>query len=178
MGVLHGAVDGWGKQKTDADLADGARRLVRRNGDANTERFQQIGAAALARYGTIAVLGHAHARARNHKRGDGRYVECAGAVPARAARIQQRRGPELVVDGRRHLAHGARETDQFVHRLALHPQGHQESRDLGVRGLAGENGLHGRLRIRRRQVLTFGDALEVGQKGHDNIWKGLAFPPY
>ena len=39
----------------------------------------------------VAVLGHAHAGARHHERRDRRNVECAGAVAARAAGVQQGR---------------------------------------------------------------------------------------
>jgi hypothetical protein len=124
------------------------------------------------------VLGHADARAGNHKRGDGGDVECAGAVATGAAGIEQGLAADLVIDGLGHLAHGAREADQLVHGLALHAQGHQESGDLGMGGLAGEDGMHGRQGIGGRQVFPFGDALDVGQQGHDNMLKGLAFPPY
>ena len=78
------------EEKPDAHFADGARRIGRRKRDPDAQRFQQVGAAALARDRPVAVLGHVHAGARHHERRHGRNVECARAVAARAAGIEQR----------------------------------------------------------------------------------------
>ena len=45
----------------------------------------------------------------------------------------------------------------------------QECRNLRVAGLAAENGVHGRFRLRRRQVFALHNPLDVEQKRHDIV---------
>ena len=63
--------------------------------------------------------------------------------------------------------HGAREADQLVDRLALHPQGDQECGDLRMAGLAAQDDLHGGFGVGGRQILSGDQAMQVGQKRHD-----------
>ena len=86
------------EQKADADFADGARASRGAIGDAHAHRLQQVGAAALARYGPVAMLGHAHAGAGHHERRHRRNIEGGLAVAAGAAGIQQRLAGKPGVD--------------------------------------------------------------------------------
>ena len=57
-------------------------------------------------------------------------------------------------------AHGRGETDQLVHRLALHAQRGEQSRDLRVVRVARKNLLHRGFRFHARQVLFRHDFFE------------------
>ena len=60
----------------------------RRRRDIDAERFVHIGAAALARDRTVAVLRDAQPGRRRHERRRRRNIERAGAIAARAARVE------------------------------------------------------------------------------------------
>ena len=77
------------RRRTRCRLRAGSAR--RRPGGARIvtpERLEHVGAAALARHRSIAVLGDAHAAGGDHERGGGRDVERARAVAAGAARVE------------------------------------------------------------------------------------------
>ncbi len=63
------------KQEPDAHLPNRPRHHFRLDRGPHAQRFQNIRAAAPARNRPVAVLRHAHARARHHKRRDGRNIE-------------------------------------------------------------------------------------------------------
>jgi hypothetical protein len=119
--------------------------------------------------GAIAVLGHAHAGAGHHEGRNGGDIEGARAVAAGAAGIEQGLTREAVFHRHGHFAHGARESHQFLHRLALHPHGHHEGRQLRLAGLAAEDHAHGLARLFGRQAAPFGNRFQVGQKRHDIV---------
>ncbi len=78
------------EKETDADLANRTPSLPRRNRQVDAQRLENIGAAALARQGAIAVFGHSHACARDDERGDGRDIEGRWSLGgAGATRIEQ-----------------------------------------------------------------------------------------
>ena len=103
------------------------------------------------------------------ERRDGGNVEGACAVAAGAAGVEHRFTHHRVIHRHGHLAHGARETDEFLHGLALHPHGHQKCRQLRLAGCAVEDHQHGGARLFRRETPSFGDRFEVRQKGHDIV---------
>ena len=89
-GVARGGVHGRRKKKSDADFFDGCGHALRRQIDAHAEMFEHVRRAAARTDRAVAVLRHAHARARHHERRRGRNVECARSVAAGAAGIDQR----------------------------------------------------------------------------------------
>ena len=126
----------------------------------------------------VAVLGHAHARARHHERRHGRNVEGAGAVAAGAAGIEQR----LAVERRRRPARPSRAW------RARSPPARPRSRPSSAgpsetrRSAAGWPGRPGSCAWRPCasadvRSSPLGDPFQVRQKGHD-ILKCLAFSPY
>ena len=131
--------------------------------------FQNIGAAALRGERAIAVLGHARARARHHEGGYGRDVKRGARAAARAAGIEQRLRVYARVDSNGLLAHGPRETQQFLGSLALHAQAHQERRYLRRGGRAAQNGEHGFVSFGGRQILAGGDLVQERQQ-HGGLW--------
>ncbi len=77
------------EEESDSDFADGLGDSLRRLRHFNAQMFQNIGAAALRGKRTIAVLGHARARARHHEGGHGGDVERGTGAAARSAGIEQ-----------------------------------------------------------------------------------------
>ena len=59
------------------------------------------------------------------------------------------------------LAHRSREAHQLIHRLAVHPQRHQEPGDLPWRRLAVEDRLHGRLGFIGREIGARGEPFQM-----------------
>ena len=140
-GVLHGAVMGLGKHETDADVVDAARHLNRGQVQVDAGRLQQIGAAALARYRTVTVLGHGATGRRDDKRRRRRNVEDVGAVTAGADHVDHA-VEGLEFDLVRQLAHHRHRADDLVDAFALHAHGHHERADLRIRALAGHDFAH------------------------------------
>src|SRR5205823_3955313 len=89
----------------------------------------------------VAVLGHRHAAGRGDDRRKRRDVEGAEPVAAgpdhveEVARDRHRRGVG---------ARGPGHAGDLLDRLTLHAEGHDEAGDLGGRGVAGHDRLHGR----------------------------------
>ena len=87
------------------------------------------------------------------------------AAAARAAGIEQRFGiTQACVDSSGLLAHGPRETQQFVGSLAFDAQAHQKRGNLRRGGLAAQNDEHGVARFGGRQIFAGGDFVQEGQK--------------
>src|SRR5207253_584493 len=117
-----------------------------------------VGAAAAPAGGAVPMLGHRHPARRHHEGGDGGDVERARAVAAGATGVHRPAGREG--DGAR--AHGAREADDLVLRLAPHGEGGEEGADLGGRGLPIHDDPHGLAR------LVLGEALAPRDLGQ--VW--------
>jgi len=82
----------------------------------------------------VSVLDDRHSRPRHHQGRGGADVEGAGAVPAGAAGIEQvfRRQVFRQHQPAAMLAHDRGGGGEFVDRLALHAQGHEQRRRLGL----------------------------------------------
>ena len=88
--VLHGRMHGRGEKKCDADFFQASGQARRRQVDVDAERFHHVGRTAFGSHAAIAVLGDAHARARDDERGRGGDVEGAAGIAAGAAGVDQR----------------------------------------------------------------------------------------
>ncbi len=113
--MFGGGVGGLRKQKADADFANGAAGLLKRNIDAHAERFEDVRGAALGTGGTVAVLGDAGACCGSHNGRSGRDVESVGAIAARATGVHhvfRQRGPRGE-DRCRSFPHGGGKSGQF-----------------------------------------------------------------
>jgi len=126
--VLHGAVQTLGEQKADARLPDALFDDFRRCGDVDAHRFEDVGAATTAGNGAVAVLGNGQAGPGYDQGGGSGDVEGVAAVTAGSAGVDHRRC--AWVDAGRLLPHDPRRSGQLLDRLALDPQGRDESGDL------------------------------------------------
>ena len=135
-GVAHGAVVGRSEQKGEPGPGQqlGGGRRVEVGADA--QRGVEVGAAALAGEGAVAVLGDAGAGSAGDQRGHRRDVEAAGAGPAGAARVQEiarRRQRRLLAPQDRRAA------GDLGRGVSLGVQRHQEAGDLrGVEVAVGQ----------------------------------------
>ena len=98
-------------------LAQQLRRGLGSRSISHAQRFEHVGAAALARCRAVAVFGDRDAAAGDDQRRRGRDVDRAGAVAAGADDVEHERQP--VLDAHAALAHRARRADDLVGRLAL-----------------------------------------------------------
>jgi hypothetical protein len=85
--VTRGSMGGRGEEKTDAEFANGAAGMFQRQVDANAECFEDIGRAAAGADRAVSVLGHRSTGCGGNKSGSCRDVECAGAIAASAASV-------------------------------------------------------------------------------------------
>ena len=125
----------------------------------HAQRLQHVGRPALRTDRPVAVLGHAHARARDHKRRSRRNVEGPAIVAAGSAGIHQRqfgqrgfrcRAAEI---HRTHVApHCAREADQLLDRFALGTQHRQQADDVCLRHAPFEQLFHHGFGLAARKV--------------------------
>ena len=164
LGVLHGGVDGGGEQEADADFADGARGIVRRHVDADAPGFQQVGAAALAGDGAIAVLGDVDAGAGHHERGDGGDVKGVGAVAAGAAGIEQGLAlsrPGSIGTAMPRMARAKPTSSSTVSPFIF--RAIRKAAICGVAGLAAQDDLHGGLGVGGRKMLCSDERDQVGR---------------
>ena len=109
----------------DATVAD--IESIRR---ANPQRFENIGAAALAGDASVSVFGHGHTAAGHNKSGGGGNVEGLSRIPAGAAGVDHRGLPGLNPPGL--SAHGTGCAGKLFERLAFGGQRRHEGADLGV----------------------------------------------
>ena len=77
------------EHEDDARFRERARHDLDRRLDRDAERLEHVGAAALRRERAVAVLGDAHARARDEQRRGGRDVEGVDRSAAGAAGVDQ-----------------------------------------------------------------------------------------
>ena len=87
--LFHCRMVRWGEQKTDSDGVNAGGGLRGRKVNPSPQRFQNVGAAADAGNGAVAVLGDRNAARRRHERRRCRNVEDAKRAAACAARIEQ-----------------------------------------------------------------------------------------
>jgi len=150
--MFHGAVQSRGEEKAYADLADATADRIGAETEIHAQGLQNIGAAALAGDGTVAVLGHRHP-GPGHDKGRGRGdVEGAGGVAAGAAGVHQH--PVIGKDRDRGglFPHDHGRAADLGYGLALDPQGGEKSGDLGRGGLAAHDLLHDRDHLLFREI--------------------------
>ena len=131
-GVPHRAVQGRGKQKAHAHLADRRLHPSRLQANIDAQGFQQIGAATHARGRPIAVLGHHHPRASRHKRRRGRDIKGVRAIATGAGGIDWDCSCRRA-DKRCLVPHHTGTARNLFDRLTLHAQADDKRRDLGGR---------------------------------------------
>ena len=86
-GVFHGAVQSGREQKADADLLEALLDDFRFYIDVDAQRLQDVGAAATAGDGAVAVLGHGESGRRDDKGGRGGDIEGVHPVAAGPAGV-------------------------------------------------------------------------------------------
>ena len=127
--VAHARVQRHGEEEADPALVDAASHVTSREAHIDAERLEHIRAPRRRRHRAVAVFGHGHSRARHDECGRRRDVEGVQPVAAGPARVDvARRGR---AHGNHPFAHRAREADDLVGGLALHPHRHDEGADLG-----------------------------------------------
>ena len=105
-----------------------------------TEQFDQVGAAAAARHGPVAVLDHGQAACRREERRARRQIEAPGSVPARADDVDR-----VAAAGKRRRAR------QRAHRSGK--AAHLRGRDALAAQSRQQRPGHGGRKIRRRQAV-------------------------
>ena len=101
--------------------------------DADAQGLQDVGGAATAGGGAVAVLGDAHTGAGGDESSGGGNVESVGAVAAGAHRVDQR-AFDAHLEGE--LAHDGGHAGDLLGGLALEPQGGEERSQLAGSGLS------------------------------------------
>ena len=144
-GIFHRAMQGGGKEKANADLANALADLFRSQVEGDTRGLKDIGAAAFARYGPVPVFGDDAAGAGDHEGRGGRDVEGAGGVTAGAAGIDDDTPTAYVhpgLDAGSLFPHHPDRAGNLGDRLTFDPQCSDEGPDLGGRGLTAHDRLH------------------------------------
>jgi len=136
------------------------------HGNIDAKFLEDVGAAAQAGEGAIAVFGDADACSGDDESGHGGDIESAAAIASGAAGIEESLAGEGDVDGMGLGAHGSGEAEEFVAGFAFHAEGDEESGDLGGGGLAFEDSGHGECGVLGSEAFTVGDAVQVGDKRH------------
>ena len=126
-------MEGLGEHESDAALVDTAFHSLGGQLDADAEGLEDVGGAATARGGAVAVLGDAHSGSGGDKGGGGGDVEAVGAVASRADGIDH---GALDADLEGELSHDSGHAGDFLGGLTLEAQGCEEGTKLGGRGLA------------------------------------------
>src|SRR5262249_27203147 len=93
-------MQGWGKQKTYAHLMDACLHAGRFEGNVDTQSFQQVRTATLARGRTIPMLGHYHTRSRCDQGGGRRNIKRLRAIASSARSIDWDRAWRGANEGR------------------------------------------------------------------------------
>lgn len=163
LGVLHGGVKGGSEEETDAGFADALTHLRGVEGDFDAEGLEDVGAAALAGDGTVAVLGDAGSGSGGDEGGDGGDVEGALAVASGAAGVDD--GAWAGVDWIDACAHGAGESGDLFSGFAADAEGGEEGGGLRRRGVAFQQEAHGLFCLCGVEG-SFHGGVEKVEKGH------------
>ena len=147
-GVLHRRVEPRREHEREPAPAEGLARRQRVVVDPDAERVEDVGRPRSRGDRAVAVLRHGDASGGDDERGRRRDVERAAAVAARADDIDRANG---CIDPEDPLAHCRGEPGQLLDRLAAHPEGDEERRQLGRRRLAIHHGAHRRAGLVHRE---------------------------
>jgi hypothetical protein len=119
------------------------------------------------------MLGHLRSRSSDHKTGGSGHVEQICAVTAGPYQIHK------VCAGHLHrgsqLAHHRRSTGDLIDGLALHTQGHQQTANLRIGGIAGHDLAHHRGHLLLGKVFGIDDSGQCLLDIH--AYSPLAFRP-
>ena len=150
-GMPHRGMERGGEQERDAAGVEAA--LDHRGGrvDRDPEGGEDVGAAAAARDGAVAVLGDGHPARGEDEGGERRDVERRRPVAAGAAGVEP--GPLAGRQRHRVGAHRLRQPHDLGRALALHRQRDEQPRDLGGGGAPRHDLLHRARRLVDAQVL-------------------------
>ena len=170
--MFHGAVIERGKEKPDADLVHTIRYALGREIDLDTQRRQDIGAAALGGHRPIAVLRDRQPGPRHDKRRRGRNVKRMGAVAAGPACIHYLgvAHPDLG----RASTHGLHGAGNFFHRFALHAQAHEVGRNLRGTRRAVHDFTHDGVGFQFGEIGPIGQFLKRVFDHSENRWLAVA----
>ena len=162
--MLHGAVVGRRKHKTQPYALDTLRDLRGRQIKADAQSFQYIRRAAATRDRAIAVLGHARTCRCRDKGGSRGNVEQVSAIAPGANQIDQM--VVLNLDRRHQFAHHLGRTGDLVDGLPLHAQGYQHRTNLCWGRFAGHDGHHDLAHGSAGEILTRHELRERRLKVH------------
>ena len=139
-GVTHRRVVRRREHEAEPELVDRLRDPLRRLLELEAERFEHVRRSGRRGDGAVPVLGDARAGRRGDDRSRGRDVDRAGAVAARARRVDE------VVALRMHrqhvVAHRLRAAGDLVRGLALQAQRDEEAAHLRRGGVAAHDLAH------------------------------------
>src|SRR5690606_22704565 len=130
----RGAMMGRREHETHAAVTNAGGDLGGREVDTCTGSFQDIGTAAGAAGGAVAVFGDMYAGSGRDEGRCGRDVEGSDTITAGTAGIDQR--PDVDIDMRSEFAHDRRRGGYLVYGLPFHAQTDEETGDLGRTRLA------------------------------------------
>jgi hypothetical protein len=133
------------EEETHAALVDAARHRGRVEAHVHAECLEHVGASRCRGDSAVAMLGDRHARASDYERGGRGDVEGMETVAAGSTGVDV--AGSCRAHGRGVFAHGAREADDLVDRLTLHPHPHHKRADLRRRRLAVHDRAHHQVRF-------------------------------
>ena len=162
-------MEGRGEQEPDTYFLHAAGDLGGGENHLGSQLLEDVGAAAAAGDRAVAVFGHPRPGGGDHESRGRRDVKGVGAVAAGPAGVDQGAGIGAAVDPGGMKAQGAGTAGELVHRLALHPQGHQQGGHRSRRGGAREDFLERRLRLFSAQVAPGDGAVNRIQNGCHGI---------
>ena len=127
-----------GKRETDVGAVQASAEIRRGDFQLEAEFFQNVGRAAIARGGAVAVLDDFDPRAGGDEGGGGGDVERMADVAAGAAGVEDDRHA-VAVDGDDFFAHDGGRADEFIDGGSLGGESDEEPADLRLGRLAGHD---------------------------------------
>ncbi len=159
--MLHGRVVVGREHEAHANCPNALGHLLRRQMNVGTEALEHICTAGARAHGPAAMLGHLGTCSCGHKHGRGGNVEAVGTIATSAAEVHQIGNVcQVHGHGRGELAHHLCSRGNLIHRLALDPQGHEQSCELLCRHLARHHQPHDAQHLVSREVLAGDDLCE------------------
>ena len=156
---LHRRMKIGSEEKREPGRLEALRRALLIERQREAEPLDQIGAAAAARDGTIAVLHHRQAACRREERGTGRQIQAAGRIAARADDIDGIGGR-----GKRRLAreraHGAGKSANLGGRHSLGAQCREQRTGHGGGEIGHRQHLEQRSRLHFAEIAALQQLLE------------------
>ena len=161
--VAHRRVKAGRETEADARRVDATPYAIRTKRDVDAEGLEDVGAAAAARGGAVAMLGHWNARARGDQRRRRGDIESPGAIAPGPAGIDR---PGRNLERRGMGPHRLHEARHLVDGFAFGPQGDQESGELARGDLPRHHLVHHVARLVARQRLALEQLLDRVARRH------------